>query len=143
GAEVKLTLADCRSRAIFIPASFRKFSYAQMMEEIRADLPDLEQVIVVRGNGEGDASYEELVAAGRGRSIDWPKVDPQSVKMIMYTSGTTGRPKGVLHDHNSIARAVAACTEYWGIQPGDVVLMPSPVTHISGYSNGLELPFLS
>ncbi|MGK2287128.1 AMP-binding protein [Pedomonas sp. V897] len=143
GAEVKLTLADCRSRAIFIPATFRNFNYAEMLEEIRADLPDLKSVIVVRGNGEGDAAYEDLVAAGRGRSIDWPKVDPQSVKMIMYTSGTTGRPKGVLHDHNSIARAVAACTEYWGIQKGDVVLMPSPVTHISGYSNGLELPFLS
>lgn len=142
-AEVRLTLADCRSRAIFIPSSFRNFNYAHMLAGIRAELPDLAHVIVVRGSGEGDASLEALLAGGRGRSIDWPRVDPQSVKMIMYTSGTTGRPKGVLHDHNSIARAVAACTDYWGIQPGDVVLMPSPVTHISGYSNGLELPFLS
>jgi acyl-coenzyme A synthetase/AMP-(fatty) acid ligase len=62
--------------------------------------------------------------------------------MVLYTSGTTGRPKGVLHSHDTLTRAVLSCAQHWGIMPGDAILMPSPVTHVSGYSNGLELPFL-
>src|SRR5262249_45749006 len=96
--------------------------------------------IPVRGASD---AYRELVAAGRGRRLDTPKVDPRSVKMVLYTSGTTGRPKGVLHSHDTLARAVQACVDHWGIEEGDSILMPSPVTHVSGYANGLEMPFLA
>jgi len=71
-----------------------------------------------------------------------PKVDPLGVKMVLYTSGTTGRPKGVLHSHVSIARILRESGDYWGIAPGEATLMPSPVTHVSGYANGLEAPFI-
>ena len=71
------------------------------------------------------------------------RVDPGSVKLLLYTSGTTGRPKGVLHSHNTLARASQLSFAHWEIEAGDAVLMPSPVTHVSGYSVGLEQPFLS
>ncbi len=141
-AETRMILRDCGARAVFIPTIFRRFDYAAMLVSLRADLPDLAHVITLRGTAEGAVAYTDLVAAGRGRRPALPKVDPGSVKMIMYTSGTTGRPKGVLHSHETLARAVAASTDYWGVRPGDTVLMPSPVTHVSGYSNGLERPFL-
>ncbi|MEY4500941.1 MAG: hypothetical protein RIS52_831, partial [Pseudomonadota bacterium] len=38
---------------------------------------------------------------------------------------------------------VECCVNHWGIDPGDAIIMPSPVTHVSGYSNGLELPFIA
>ena len=62
--------------------------------------------------------------------------------MVLYTSGTTGRPKGVLHNHCTLARIVAESGRHWGLEEGEVTLMPSPVTHVSGYANGLEAPFI-
>lgn len=142
-AEVGMMLADCRAKALFLPAAFRNYDYAAMIERLRPSLPDLRHVIFVRARPEGALSFDDLVASGAKRSFKRPQVDPGGVKMLLYTSGTTGRPKGVLHSHNTLARAVERCAAHWGIEPGDAIVMPSPVTHISGYSNGLELPFLA
>jgi acyl-CoA synthetase (AMP-forming)/AMP-acid ligase II len=59
----------------------------------------------------------------------------------MYTCGTTGRAKGVLHTHNTLARVVTKQLEHWKTQPGQTLLAPYPVTHVTGLLNGLELPF--
>jgi len=138
--EVTQMLADCRARALFVPASFRKFDYAAMALRIAAALPDLDHVFTVRGDGEDD--YAALVEAGRAQRFDCPRVDPMGVKMVLYTSGTTGRPKGVLHSHVTLSRILRVSGEHWGLKPGEATLMPSPVTHISGYANGLEAPFV-
>lgn len=138
--EVTLMLGDCRARAFFVAATFRKYDFAAMAQRIRADLPELGHVFTVRGAGADD--YAALVAEGRGQRFARPTVDPLGVKMVLYTSGTTGRPKGVLHSHVSIARILRESGAYWGLMPGEATLMPSPVTHVSGYANGLEAPFV-
>lgn len=133
-------LADCRARAVFVPATFRNFDYAAMAARLRPDLPDLAHVFTVRGAGPDD--FAALVAEGRGRGFVRPRGDPLGVKMVLYTSGTTGRPKGVLHSHVTLARILRTSGEHWGVRPGEGTLMPSPVTHISGYANGLEAPLV-
>lgn len=138
--EVTQMLGDCGARAFFVAASFRRFDFAAMAERIRANLPGLDHVFTVRGAGDDD--YAALLEEGRGASFPRPTVDPLGVKMVLYTSGTTGRPKGVLHSHVSIARIVRESGKFWGLEPGEATLMPSPVTHVSGYANGLEAPFI-
>ena len=138
--EVSQMLGDCGARAFFVASTFRKFDYAAMASRIQADLPGLEHVFTVRG--EGDHDYAALVTQGRGKAFAWPEVDPYGVKMVLYTSGTTGRPKGVLHSHVSIARILRESGACWGLEAGEATLMPSPVTHVSGYANGLEAPFI-
>lgn len=142
-AEVAMMLADSDSRLFFVASQFRGFDYAAMAARLDPALPALAGIAVVRGTRDGMSSYADLVSAGRGARFDRPQVDPRAVKLLLYTSGTTGRPKGVLHSHNSLARVVRVAVEHWGIAPGDAIVMPSPVTHISGYSNGLELPFVA
>ncbi|WP_310531263.1 AMP-binding protein [Novosphingobium sp.] len=142
-AETRFILRDCRSRAMIIPTSFRGFDYAAMLQRIAADLPELRHIITMRGTSEGTIAYEDLLESGKRRPTSCPNVDPDGLKMVMYTSGTTGAPKAVLHSHNTLARAVHASAAHWAIGSDDVVLMPSPVTHVSGYSNGLERPFQS
>jgi len=138
--EVTQMLADCRARALFIAASFRGYDFAAMAGRIRADLPDLAHVFTVRGDGADD--YAALRAEGAGKTFPRPKVDPLGVKLVLYTSGTTGRPKGVLHSHVTLARILKTSAEHWGLRPGEATLMPSPVTHVSGYANGLEAPLV-
>ncbi|MBV1691069.1 AMP-binding protein [Novosphingobium sp. G106] len=138
--EVTQMLGDCGARAFFVAAAFRGYDFAAMAARVGAVLPDLAQVFTVRGEGANDLSA--LLAEGRGKAFARPKVDPLGVKLVLYTSGTTGRPKGVLHSHVTLQRIVAASTRHWGVQAGEGTLMPSPVTHISGYANGLEAPLI-
>jgi len=140
-AEVGMMLADSGAKALFTAGSFRNYDYAAMAERLRPLLPALRHIVTVRS--ESAMTLESLIAQGRGHSFERPSVDPGSVKMLLFTSGTTGRPKGVLHSHNTLYRVLQQSARHWGISPGDAMLMPSPVTHVSGYGNGLELPFVA
>ncbi len=143
--EVAFILADTNARALFIPESYRGFDFVSMIEAMRPDLPGLEQVVVVRGTGsrEGVLDYESLLSSADEGELQAAVVDPDAVKIVMYTSGTTGRAKAVRHSHNTLARALDNELEAWGLGEGDLMLMPSPVTHITGFVNGMELPFFS
>jgi acyl-CoA synthetase len=140
-AEVGMMLADCRAKAFIVASSFRNYDFAAMAERLRPGLTDLEHVITVRGDSA--LTYEGLIESGRGRLFNRPRVDAGSVKMLLYTSGTTGRPKGVLHNHNTLTRVLQQSAQHWGLAAGDAMIMPSPVTHVSGYANGLEMPFVA
>ena len=139
-AEVTMMLGDCNARAIFVAATFRNYDFAAMVGRVRGKLAHLDHVFTVRGSGSDD--YEALLSDGRGRSFERTNVDTLGVKLVLYTSGTTGRPKGVLHSHVTLQRIVRTSAAHWGIGPGEATLMPSPVTHVSGYANGLELPLI-
>lgn len=139
--EVAMILADCRAKAIFVPESYRGFDYARMMRGLAGDLPELRHCIVVRGQAQsGEIAFEDI-AASDPSGLPWPAQRPEAVKMVLYTSGTTGRAKGVLHTHETMPRSLACCLDYWGLSDADVALMPSPVTHVTGFSWGIEMPF--
>jgi acyl-CoA synthetase (AMP-forming)/AMP-acid ligase II len=90
--------------------------------------------IVVDGAPDGvEHGYEDVVAAGSPRAVDFD-VDPRDVAMIMYTSGTTGRPKGAMLTHaNTIANARnQAATNGRGLRQGDVTITVAPMFHIGG-----------
>jgi len=140
-AEVSYILRDAGSKAIFIPTTFRNFDYADMIERHRAELPALGHVITVRGGADGATPFESLLAEGDPDGFVRPHVDPNVVKLIMYTSGTTGRPKGVLHSHNTIDTEIQAIAKFLSLDDSDVILMPSPVSHITGYLYGIQMPF--
>lgn len=143
-AEAAYMLADAGVKAAFVPGDFRGFNYLDMMRRLAPQLPALQFICSVRmAPGERDInSYETMVGSGRKFGSP-PDVDPNAVKLILYTSGTTGRPKGVLHSHNSMAYAVRRAIQHWEQGEGDTMLMASPVTHITGFGSGLELPLLS
>ena len=140
-SEVRYILADSRARVFFIPEHFRSFDYPAMAQRLRPQLPVLREVVVVRGRAPGLHTYDELLALGGAERATRNRTDANAIKLVLYTSGTTGNPKGVLHSHNTIMSEIDAVIDYWGIDSQDVVLMPSPVTHITGYLYALEIAF--
>jgi len=140
-AEVGYILRDARAKAFFVPHTFRSFDYAGMALRLQRELPALREIVVVRGEAGGCTPYDALLQSGAGQPEVAPRVDPNAVKLVLYTSGTTGNPKGVLHSHNTIMSEIDAVIGFWGIHDHDVVLMPSPVTHITGYLYALEIAF--
>nr|WP_245405818.1 AMP-binding protein [Sphingobium sp. Sx8-8] len=138
-AEVQQMLADCGARIFFVAERFRSIDYAAMVARIAPALPDLRHILFVRGDGE--RRLEDLIAHGRKLRRDLPGSRPDAVKLLLYTSGTTGRPKAVLHSHNTLARVLEVTVRHLALPGRDVVLMPSPVTHITGYAGALEKPF--
>jgi malonyl-CoA/methylmalonyl-CoA synthetase len=75
-----------------------------------------------------------LVDASRPYAPDFPVVDCQAddIAAILYTSGTTGRPKGAMLTHDNLASNALALHAAWGWQPGDVLLHTLPVYHAHG-----------
>jgi acyl-CoA synthetase (AMP-forming)/AMP-acid ligase II len=139
-AEISYMLNASGAKLIFIPEVFRKFDYLAMMRRIAEGLSRPVRVVTVRGStGE---RFEDVIAAAS--PLEAPRdVDPDAVKLVLFTSGTTGRPKGVLHTHNSIHADGMKMVPALGLSAADRTFCPSPVTHVSGYLWALNHPWLA
>ena len=142
-SEVRYILQDCRATLMFVPQVFRGHDHQRMLAGLRSELPSLRDVVVVRGERTGGVEWEHALSLAPARDDALPRVDPATVMVAMYTSGTTGRPKGAMHNHYAFDYRVRSMRDAWSIGPSDVVFMPSPVTHITGAYWAFDMPWVS
>jgi acyl-CoA synthetase (AMP-forming)/AMP-acid ligase II len=138
--ELQFILSDADSRAIFVPSVFGKHDYVEMLDRVTAEMPSPPEVVVLRGQTGRHTPYPSLFTEPASAVL--PVLDPDAVRMILYTSGTTGRPKGVLHSHNSIHALISQIGQHWLVERGDTFLVPSPIAHIGGSIYAFECPLL-
>ncbi len=143
-AELSFILDDAATRLMFIPDAYRSIDYLSMLQSLRPDLPGLDYVVTLRSDKDVPdvLRYESLVDREPVDETMLPAVDPNAVKCRLYTSGTTGFPKAVLHSHNTLIRIMDNSAEHGDITTDDVMIMPSPITHITGYGSGINAPFV-
>ncbi|GAC1613247.1 MAG: fatty-acid--CoA ligase FadD5 [Candidatus Dormibacteraceae bacterium] len=124
--EIRYILQDAGVRAVIVQAEL-----VDRVEEIRADLADLAPAYIHFGREIGPAgfhSYEALLAAGAADEPG-PELAPSDAWTIMYTSGTTGSPKGAVQSHHSAA-AIALVTDLdFGFTADDAALLVMPMCH--------------
>jgi fatty-acyl-CoA synthase len=104
--------------------------------------PQLRHVVILGAHpGPGAHPWDELMTGAAAVSPAaltqrHRHVDPDATVLTLYTSGTTGFPKGVMHSHN-IQRTVIDAGSRMGITPRDVILMYFPLFHVFGLYEGL------
>lgn len=81
--------------------------------------------------------YEAWLAAADGRPIPPSAGGPDAVVLQVYTSGTSGRPKGVLITNGNLAAKVPQVTPLWGLGPDSRSLLATPLFHVGALSWGL------
>ncbi|WP_395311211.1 long-chain fatty acid--CoA ligase [Mycobacterium sp. AMU20-3851] len=114
-------------------------SLLEVFESFRAGR-DFNHVIVVTHEGEAPAGmldYESLIAGSE--PVTWPDLDERSAAAMCYTSGTTGRPKGVVYSHRALVlhSLVAALPDQLAVSARDTVLPVVPMFH----ANAWGLPY--
>jgi cyclohexanecarboxylate-CoA ligase len=140
--ELRFMLGLAESKILVVPASFRGFDYAAMADNLRQHLPNLAHVFVVgRDGADGFAQLLEHPAPGTSfTTADGP--GPDEVIQLLYTSGTTGEPKGVMHSSNTMLSNLEYFAERLGLGVDDVIHMPSPLAHQLGFMYGIVLPIM-
>lgn len=122
--------------------------FLELFEEMMPHLPDLQYVVTV---GEEDLWYddrifqfEDLLSAGEGRDFRAVVADPErDVFAILYTSGTTGKPKGVALTHTNLLSAAAGTVEAISLGCGDRVIGVSLLCYVFGLGPGVLGTLLS
>lgn len=134
--EMRHILRDSDAVAIILPVEFENFRYIPMIQALRADLPDLRHVIAVgeRENSDSDVLYfHELLARAGTAPVPDADIDPaQDLAFLMYTSGTTGKPKGAMITHANFVKTTEIASEPFLVDSADVFLVLVPITHIIG-----------
>ena len=97
---------------------------------------EFEHVIVVSDSGAapaGSTEYESLIASSD--PMNWPMIDERSAAAMCYTSGTTGRPKGVIYSHRALVlhSLVFALPDALGISSRDVIMPVVPMFHVNAW----------
>ncbi len=128
GDEVDYAVNDAGSRMLLVGTELMP-----LVEKLRDSLPRVERVVEVTPDGAPGDEYEALLAAATPVDRS-PDVTPDDVVLVMYSSGTTGHPKGVmLSQANMLAHTVHA-HDGWEFEPGDINLVAMPLFHVGGSS---------
>src|SRR5947207_5361605 len=132
--EMAFIIGQAAPTAVVIPHRFRGFDYVEMLERLLADADGAHKpiVIVLRPEGplpDGFVAFDDVVGDG---AVDIAG-DADDICLLLYTSGTTADPKGVLHSHNTLVYEVQSIIDLCRLAEGDTVLMPAPVTQITGF----------
>jgi cyclohexanecarboxylate-CoA ligase len=147
--ELRGILRLAQSRAAVMPASFRGFDYAAMYTELGREFPALATRVVIGGNvPRGFVDWHELLDRGSDRDALRPELglfrpDPNEVSELMFTSGTTGEPKGVMHTANTISAGADPIRRILGVSLADVCHMASTLGHQTGFLYGMQLALRS
>ena len=141
GDETAFVLDRSRARLLFCSTDFLGTDHLGLLRAADGGVPPcVEQVVALRGPAPPDAiGFSDFVAqAPAGASTGpLPGVSDRDPCHIMFTSGTTGRPKGVVLNHGAICRAYRNWASVIGLRHGDRYLIVNPFFHSFGLNAGI------
>ena len=125
---VAYILGDCGARLLFLEGD----EHLNRLDEVRDRLTGVRRIVTVRPCARrDDAHVKDLASWLEGRAaVEAVKTPGDALATIVYTSGTTGKPKGVMLSHQNIAQNVKSCLGAYDVYPEDMFLSFLPLSHM-------------
>jgi len=140
GGEIEYMFNDSDTRAVITTDKYGKYNFLEVLEDKKSELDKLETLVMIEGESEEFESFTFEEAYEKGK--DWredekylkrkEETEPDDVTFILYTSGTTGKPKGVMLSHYQIVKNAHDQGEILETSEGDKLVIPVPFTHCFG-----------
>jgi cyclohexanecarboxylate-CoA ligase len=142
--ELSYMLEFAGAKVFVVPKIFRGFDHEAMAKSLKAGLPDLAHVVVV--DGERPDSFDATLLSSDERLAPPPAgeigvLPADEMAVLMFTSGTTGSPKGVMHCLNTLMSCNVALADRFRLDESDTMLVCSPLGHMTGFAAGMLLGF--
>jgi acyl-CoA synthetase (AMP-forming)/AMP-acid ligase II len=136
--ELGYVVGTAHPAAIFTPGTYRGFDHTALVADVREATGTSLHHVVVDGAG-GDTEWSEIVEGGGQVSPEVGAGRPSdAVSELIFTSGTEANPKAVMHTEQTTNFSARAAYAALGLAPDDVVWMPSPVGHSTGFNYGVR-----
>lgn len=146
--EIRFMAKMAESKMIIVPDEFRGFNYPDMIKRLLPEWPSMQHVFVLgdhvpEGMNSLSSFLNEPWERRRDRAeLDQIQLDPNELVEVIFTSGTTGEPKGVMHTHNTVLTAPVYWIDHLSLTADDVVFMASTFAHQTGFLYGVCLPII-
>ena len=143
GDEAADILLRSGARLLFTVTGFLDTDYVGMLRDLDVEIPQLQHTIVLRGGApQGTRPWGEFLARGNRVALEDAReraagVTGAATSDLIFTSGTTGRPKGVMTSHGQTLKVFEVWSELAGLREGDRYLIVNPFFHTFGYKAGI------
>lgn len=131
------------AKVLVTPGVYRRFDHAQLGDQVCQEAGSGPVHLVV--DQDGPSLYGTALAEALQHEPvrDWGQPDARAVSEIIFTSGTESLPKAVMHTEETVNHSVEATIRHLGLQDDDVVWMPSPIGHSTGFNFGVRLALVA
>ncbi|HEX4701395.1 MAG TPA: AMP-binding protein [Pseudonocardiaceae bacterium] len=138
GRELRHVLGLTGAKVVVAPAVHRGYDYGAMLTDVGADTT----VVLMNSDGDrpGTVDFGEHFERTEHPAASVLPIGADDIAQVMFTSGTTGEPKGVVHSHNTLFAAMRGEALALGLTADDVIAMGSPLTHQAGFLYCVLMP---
>ncbi|MFD4641872.1 AMP-binding protein [Lentzea sp. NPDC058436] len=147
--ELKFMTELTKSPVYIGPVEHRGFSHADLSEEVAREVASIRHRILIGVAGHGDALDFDTALLGEPGTegaffgdTEGREAKPDDLAYVMFTSGTTGEPKGVMHSHNTLHATNRMQIDALRLRDDEVTAMGSPTTHNAGWTWNFTMPLL-
>ena len=147
GDEIAYSLEKADAAALFVAQGFLGLDQVGSVREVAPDLRALATIVTLEGHAPGARTFDEYMALAEkvddaGVDARLANIGPEDPCDVMFTSGTTGRPKGVILRHGTSMELYGWMGTMMTMRPGDVDLVVPPFFHCFGYKAGWLTSFM-
>lgn len=131
--EIEYVLQNSAAKVAFFTREFNGINHYEQFIQAKKRAPHLQNLITVRFDSDHLHSFEQLREAGKNKTLTAAETpSKEDVFTILYTSGTTGQPKGAMLTHNNVVHTATITAESMRCTSDDVFLVVVPVFHVFG-----------